>query len=75
MAPVVTAPDSTSSEAGQARFDADDIEASPEDEAIVEAEVAGPGIEVLTGVEAEDADLIDEDHDPLDDATQTISTP
>jgi len=45
--------------------DADDIAADAEDEAIIEAEVAAPAVEVETVDEAE-GDLIDEDHDPID---------
>jgi prolipoprotein diacylglyceryl transferase len=47
----------------EAPTDADDIEES-EDESILEAVVAAPGVE--TTVEGEEADLIDEDHDPVD---------
>ncbi len=49
----------------QTPTDADDLEEF-EDESILEAEVAAPGVETESGVEAEDADLIDEDHDPVD---------
>ncbi|MBI3215315.1 MAG: prolipoprotein diacylglyceryl transferase, partial [Mycobacterium sp.] len=45
--------------------DADDVEADAEDEAVVEAEVAAPGVVVETAAEAEE-ELIDEDHDPVD---------
>jgi prolipoprotein diacylglyceryl transferase len=57
-------------ESEPAATDADDVEGSPEDEAIVEAEVAAPdapGVEIESAAVAEDADLIDEDHDPVDD--------
>ncbi|CAN5441441.1 prolipoprotein diacylglyceryl transferase [soil metagenome] len=46
--------------------DADDVEGAAEDEAIVEAGAAAPDVETETAVVAEDADLIDEDHDPVD---------
>jgi prolipoprotein diacylglyceryl transferase len=54
-------------EAAPEPTDADDIEESPEDEAIVEAEAtAGGELFTETAAEAEDAQLIDEDHDPVD---------
>ena len=46
--------------------DADDLEADAEDEAVVEAEVVAPDIEIESAAVAEEADLIDEDHDPVD---------
>ncbi|CAN5631363.1 prolipoprotein diacylglyceryl transferase [soil metagenome] len=47
--------------------DADDVEESPVDEAIVEAEAtAGGELFTETAAEAEDAQLIDEDHDPVE---------
>ncbi|CAN5532795.1 prolipoprotein diacylglyceryl transferase [soil metagenome] len=47
--------------------DAAEVEDSPEDEAIVEAEAtAGGELFVETAAEAEEAQLIDEDHDPVD---------
>ena len=48
--------------------DADDVVADTEDEAIVEAQAAAADIETETAGVAEDADLIDEDHDPVDEA-------
>ena len=47
--------------------DADDIEAAPEDQAILEAEVvADDDVVIESAAVAEDAQLIDEDHDPVD---------
>lgn len=47
--------------------DADDVESDPEDQAIVEAEATADGdLVIASAALAEDAQLIDEDHDPVD---------